>query len=126
MKLPRRTRAQIDPRDEAIDWLAREDEGRLTPDQRTQLQATADFLRRRTAVRVTIEGHADARGTNEYNLALGERRANAVKDYLVSLGVGGDRLSVESKGEEQQVCSEQNEGCWSQNRRGHFVVTAIR
>jgi peptidoglycan-associated lipoprotein len=98
----------------------------LGDSQRTQLQATADFLRRRTAVRVTIEGHADARGTNEYNLALGERRANAVKDYLVSLGVGGDRLSVESKGEEQQVCSEQSESCWSQNRRGHFVVTAIR
>ena len=94
--------------------------------QRSQLQPTAEFLRRRTTVRVTVEGHADARGTNEYNLSLGERRANAVKDYLVSLGVAGDRLSVISKGEEQPVCGDQNEGCWAQNRRSHFVVTAIQ
>jgi peptidoglycan-associated lipoprotein len=92
--------------------------------QRSQLQGAAEFLRRRTAVRVTIEGHADSRGTNEYNLALGERRANAVKDYLVSLGIAADRLSVVSKGEEQPLCGEQAESCWSQNRRGHFIVTA--
>ena len=77
-----------------------------------------------SSLRATIEGHADARGTNEYNLSLGQKRADAVKEYLVSLGIQGDRLSTLSKGEEQQVCSEQNEGCWSRNRRGHFIVTA--
>jgi peptidoglycan-associated lipoprotein len=71
-----------------------------------------------------IEGHADSRGTNEYNLALGERRADAVRDYLVSLGVSTDRMSILSKGEEQPFCREETEACWPQNRRGHFVVTA--
>ena len=92
--------------------------------QRNELQTKATYLRRWTTVRVTIEGHADARGTNEYNLALGERRANAVRDYLVSLGIAGDRMMVVSKGEEQPTCSEQNETCWAQNRRGHFIATA--
>jgi peptidoglycan-associated lipoprotein len=71
-----------------------------------------------------IEGHADSRGTNEYNLALGERRADAVRDYLVSLGVSTDRITIVSKGEEQPFCSEESESCWQQNRRGHFVITA--
>ena len=71
-----------------------------------------------------IEGHADARGTNEYNLALGARRGNAARDYLVSLGIAGDRLSVVSKGEEAPVCTEQNEVCFAQNRRATFVITA--
>ena len=96
----------------------------LGDSQRSQLQAKEGFLRQRGTLRATIEGHADARGTNEYNLALGQKRADAVKEYLVSLGIQGDRLSTLSKGEEQQVCSEQNEGCWSRNRRGHFIVTA--
>ena len=92
--------------------------------QRSQLQTKAGFLRQRGTLRASIEGHADARGTNEYNLSLGQKRADAVKDYLVSLGIPADRLSTLSKGEEQQVCAEQNEGCWSRNRRGHFIVTA--
>ena len=96
----------------------------VSESQRSQLQTKAQFLRQRGTLRATIEGHADARGTNEYNLALGEKRANAVKDYLVSLGIPADRLMVLSKGEEQQVCTDQNEGCWSRNRRGHFIVTA--
>ena len=66
----------------------------------------------------------DARGTAEYNLALGERRASAVKDYLVSLGVTAARVTVVSKGKEQPFCNEENESCWQQNRRGHFVITA--
>jgi peptidoglycan-associated lipoprotein len=81
-------------------------------------------MKRWTSTRVSVEGHCDSRGTNEYNLALGERRANAVKEYLVSLGVAGDRLLSVSKGEETPVCSDENEACWSQNRRGHHSSTS--
>ena len=93
-------------------------------DQRGVLQKNADYMRRWTTVRVTIEGHADARGTQEYNLALGERRGNAVKDYLVSLGIAADRLTVISKGEDAGLCSEMTEECYSRNRRGIFIITA--
>jgi peptidoglycan-associated lipoprotein len=72
---------------------------------------------------VTIDGHADSRGTNEYNLALGEERASAVKDYLVSLGVAAGRMLVVTKGEESPVCTEEEESCWSRNRRGTFIIT---
>jgi peptidoglycan-associated lipoprotein len=77
-----------------------------------------------TSVRISVEGHADERGSGEYNLALGDRRANAVKSYLVNLGVATDRINVVSKGKESPFCTESNESCWQQNRRGHFVVTA--
>jgi peptidoglycan-associated lipoprotein len=93
-------------------------------DQRGVLQKSADYLRRWTSVRATIEGHADARGTNEYNLALGERRASAVRDYLASLGVTADRFVVVSKGEEEPLCTDDSEPCHQRNRRGHFVITA--
>jgi peptidoglycan-associated lipoprotein len=73
---------------------------------------------------VSIEGHCDSRGSAEYNLALGSRRANAVKEYLTSLGVPAARMTVISKGKEQPVCSENVESCWQQNRRGHFLLTA--
>ena len=81
-------------------------------------------MKRWTTTKVLVEGHADSRGTNEYNLALGERRADAVRDYLVSLGIPADRITIVSKGEEQPFCSEDGETCWAQNRRGHFIVTA--
>jgi peptidoglycan-associated lipoprotein len=100
------------------------DQSTIKDDQRAVLQKNADWLRRWASVRVTVEGHTDSRGTNEYNLSLGERRAAAVKDYLAGLGLAGDRLLVVSKGEETPVCSEDNDACWSKNRRGHFVVTA--
>jgi peptidoglycan-associated lipoprotein len=100
------------------------DSATLGDAQRSQLQTTAEFLRRRTTVRIQIEGHADERGTNEYNLALGNKRATAVMEYLSSLGIQGDRMSTISKGEEQPVCTEHNESCWSQNRRGHMIATA--
>lgn len=100
------------------------DQSVIRDDARAILQTNADWLRRWTSTRITIEGHCDARGTSEYNLALGERRANAVKEYLVSLGVAGDRLLVVSKGEESPVCFEENESCWQQNRRGHPIITA--
>jgi peptidoglycan-associated lipoprotein len=73
---------------------------------------------------LTVEGHCDERGTAEYNLALGERRANAVRTYLTSLGVGADRTLVVSKGKEQPFCNERAESCYSQNRRGHVLITA--
>ena len=100
------------------------DQSAIRDDQRALLQKNADYLRRWTSVRVTVEGHADARGTNEYNLALGERRGNAVKDYLAGLGVTADRMVVISKGEEAPLCKEETESCWLRNRRGHFIITA--
>jgi peptidoglycan-associated lipoprotein len=99
------------------------DQSTVRDDQRATLQRNADYLRRWTSVRVSIEGHADSRGTNEYNLALGERRANAVKEYMVGLGVTTDRMVVVSKGEETPVCTEETDACFERNRRGHFVVT---
>jgi peptidoglycan-associated lipoprotein len=96
----------------------------IRDDARPILQRNADYLRRWTTTRVTIEGHTDSRGTAEYNLALGGRRANAVKDYLISLGIAADRMLAVSRGEESPQCTEENEGCWQRNRRGHFVFTA--
>jgi peptidoglycan-associated lipoprotein len=95
----------------------------LGPDARTVLQKNTDYLKRWTSTKVLVEGHADSRGTNEYNLALGERRAGAARDYVVSLGIPVDRVTVVSKGEEQPVCREENEACWAKNRRGHFIFT---
>ena len=96
----------------------------LGEEARGLLQKNVEWLKKWTTTKVMVEGHADSRGTNEYNLALGERRADAVRDYLVSLGLGADRLTIVSKGEEQPSCSEETEACWQQNRRGHFVFTA--
>jgi len=96
----------------------------IRDEDRAVLQKNADYLRRWPTIRVTIEGHSDARGTNEYNLALGDRRGNAVKQYLIGLGIATDRLTVVSKGEEDPLCSEMIEDCYARNRRGHFVITA--
>ena len=101
-----------------------DDSSALRDDGRAAASRTADYLKRWTSVRITVEGHADTRGTSEYNLALGERRAAAVKDYIVSLGVQGDRITTVSKGKEQQVCTEQTESCWQRNRRGFHIITA--
>lgn len=95
----------------------------LTDAARAALDSNAAWLRRWSSTRVTIEGHADSRGTNEYNLALGDRRAAAARDYLVSLGIAADRIAAISKGEEQPFCGEEAESCWAQNRRGYFVIT---
>jgi peptidoglycan-associated lipoprotein len=100
------------------------DQSTVRDDQRATLQKNADWMRRWTTTRVSIEGHADARGTNEYNLALGDRRARAVMDYMVSLGIAADRMAVVSKGEEAPLCTEMTEACYARNRRGHFVITA--
>jgi peptidoglycan-associated lipoprotein len=99
------------------------DESTVSDEAREQLARNADILRGAPQLRLLVEGHCDERGTNEYNLALGERRAAAVRGYLESLGVAGDRLSALSYGEERPVCTESDESCWSQNRRSHMVVT---
>ena len=119
----RKTVDQLNAEMPLADVMFDYDMSAIRDDQRATLQKNADYLKRWTTVRVSVEGHADSRGTNEYNLALGERRANAVKEYLVGLGVMGDRLVVVSKGEEEPVCREENADCWALNRRGHFVIT---
>jgi peptidoglycan-associated lipoprotein len=100
------------------------DKADLSDTARATLQKNAAWLTKWTSTRATIEGHADSRGTSEYNLALGERRAAAVRDYLTSLQVPAARLTIVSMGEEQPQCREENEACWSQNRRAHSVITA--
>ena len=100
------------------------DESSLKEEGKAALSTNATWLKRWATTRINIEGHCDERGTAEYNLGLGERRANAVKSYLVELGVPADRIVIVSKGKEAPFCTESNESCWKQNRRGHFVVTA--
>ncbi len=91
-------------------------------DQQSAVQATAAFLKQHPEVKVTVEGHCDERGSTEYNLALGDNRARAAKDALVALGVSAAQLNPISFGKEKPFCSEQNEQCWQQNRRAHFVM----
>ncbi|MBV8169476.1 MAG: peptidoglycan-associated lipoprotein Pal [Alphaproteobacteria bacterium] len=97
------------------------DKADLSADARRTLERQAAWLRQWTNQRLTVEGHCDERGTREYNLALGERRANAVKDYLVALGVPASRLSTISYGKERPVVLGSNEAAWAQNRRGVSV-----
>ena len=86
------------------------------------LQASTEWMKAHPRSMMVIEGHADERGTNEYNLTLGERRARASMNYLVSHGVAATRIAIVSYGEERGVCHEHSEPCWSQNRRAHFLV----
>ena len=86
------------------------------------LDENAKWLQSNQSALLLIEGHADERGTNEYNLALGERRAKATRDYLVSVGIDAGRITVISYGEERPVCTEKNDACWAKNRRAHFLV----
>lgn len=101
------------------------DKSTLTDETRSQLGKNADFLKSEAGeyLVITIEGHCDERGTNDYNLALGDRRSNAARDYLLSLGIAGDRLRTISYGEERPQCEESNEDCWQLNRRAYFRVT---
>ena len=98
----------------------------LKPEARATLKELANFLLEHPEYRVRIEGHCDERGTEEYNLALGEKRANAAKDYLVSLGVSPDRIDTISYGENRPLCTEHNESCWWRNRRDHFVLIRVK
>jgi peptidoglycan-associated lipoprotein len=93
----------------------------IRTDARTALGKTAEYLRNYPAEKVTIEGHCDERGSTEYNLALGDRRASAAKQYLVSLGISADRVNTVSFGKEKPFCMQSTEDCYQQNRRGHFV-----
>jgi peptidoglycan-associated lipoprotein len=95
----------------------------LRTDARATLDRKASFLNQNSSVRVQIEGHTDERGTAEYNLALGERRANAAKQYLTTAGISAGRLSTISYGEERPLDPAQNEAAWAKNRRDHFVIT---
>ena len=99
------------------------DKSDIRDDARSALQKDADWMKKWTSTQISLEGHCDSRGSSEYNLGLGSRRATAAKDYLVSLGVPAGRIAIVSKGKEQPFCSDENESCWQQNRRGHFVIT---
>jgi peptidoglycan-associated lipoprotein len=96
----------------------------LSDEARQTLQGHANWLRNNQQGRVEIEGHCDDRGTVEYNLALGAKRAAMAKSYLATLGVSGDRITTISYGEELPLCYEASESCWGRNRRAHFVVIA--
>jgi peptidoglycan-associated lipoprotein len=89
---------------------------------KSELKSIASWMTKNSTAKLSVEGHCDERGTNEYNLALGDRRAKAVKDYIVSLGVPSSKIETISYGEEKPLCTEQTEECWAKNRRAHFVV----
>lgn len=95
----------------------------IRPDARDVLDDVSVWLNNHKYTNILIEGHCDERGTNEYNLALGEKRAKAARDYLISRGIGHKRINVITYGEEQPVCISHNETCWQKNRRAHFIVT---
>ena len=99
------------------------DQSNLAAEARQDLARNAQFLQEHPQFILTLEGHCDERGTDEYNLALGERRVQSARQYMVTLGVPAARLSTISYGEERPVCRESEESCWSQNRRAHPVVT---
>ena len=100
------------------------DQSDLRDDARTVLSSNAEWLKRYRTIQVLVEGHCDERGTSAYNLALGDRRANAARDYLDSLGVAASRIRTVSYGKERPACTEASEDCYQQNRRAHFVITA--
>jgi len=98
------------------------DDYSLTDKAKATLKKNAEWMKNSPNTRVRIEGNCDERGTNEYNMALGERRANSAKKYLINLGVKESQLSTVSYGEEKPVCTEQSEECWAKNRRDHFAI----
>jgi len=97
------------------------DKSDIRADQQASVQADSQFLSQHGNINVTIEGHCDERGSTEYNIALGDKRANAVKEALTGAGISPSRIKTISYGKEKPFCTESNEACWQQNRRGHFV-----
>ena len=95
----------------------------VQPQDGSILRTNANWLSAHANTRVQIEGHCDERGSEEYNIALGAKRAQAAKEYLITLGVSPDRLNTISYGKELPLCTEHNESCWDQNRRDHFAVS---
>jgi len=100
------------------------DQAVLRDDARTTLAQDAQWLKQFPSIQILLEGHCDERGTQAYNLALGERRASAAKEYLVSLGIPESRIRIVSYGKERPFCETDTEACWGQNRRDHVLVTA--
>ena len=98
------------------------DKYEIRPEDAKVLDSNASWLKTNLNLLVLIEGHCDERGTNEYNLALGERRAKSAMNYLVSQGVQASRITIISYGEERPQCTEHSEACWAKNRRAHFLV----
>jgi peptidoglycan-associated lipoprotein len=98
------------------------DKSEIRPDDARILDANADWLKSNQDVVILIEGHCDERGTNEYNLALGDRRARSTTNYLVAHGVAANRITTISYGEERPLCAEHSEACWAKNRRAHFLA----
>ena len=94
----------------------------IRPAAKPILQNVASWLIKNTSAKILVEGHCDERGTNEYNLALGDRRAKAARDYLIALGIASNRIEMLSYGEEKPLCKESAEACWAKNRRVHFVI----
>ena len=97
------------------------DKADIRPAEQASISADAQFLQQHATIHITVEGHCDERGSTEYNLALGTNRADSVKNALVQAGVNGSRIKTYSYGKEKPFCTESNETCWQQNRRGHFV-----
>jgi|HubBroStandDraft_1064217.scaffolds.fasta_scaffold33858_3 peptidoglycan-associated lipoprotein len=95
----------------------------IQPQDGEVLKSNARWLNTNAQTRVQVEGHCDERGSEEYNIALGAKRAQSAKDYLVTLGVSGSRISTISYGKELPLCQDHDESCWSQNRRDHFAVS---
>jgi peptidoglycan-associated lipoprotein len=94
----------------------------IKPEGRDALKRNADWLQQNPGAKVVVEGNCDERGTNDYNMALGQRRADAAAKYLMDLGVTKDRIGTVSYGEEKPICTEKTEACWSKNRRDDFSV----
>jgi len=120
----RKTLAELNAEKPLEDVYFDYDKAELRTEARASLAKNAEWMKRWPSTRVIVEGHCDARGTNEYNLALGEKRAAAVRTYLTGLGIAGDRVQTVTKGEESPFCLEETESCYMQNRRGHFILAS--
>jgi len=120
----RKSLAQLNAEHPLGDAFFDYDQTTLRDDAQHALQQDAQWLANWPSTKIMVEGHCDERGSAEYNLALGDRRAEQVTSYLESLGVNSLRIVTRSVGKEAPFCSESGESCWSQNRRGHFIITA--
>jgi len=99
------------------------DKSNIRADQTANLEGNANYLKEKADLKICVEGHCDERGTEEYNFALGQRRASSVREFLISRGVAAERLSIVSKGEEEPAVQGHDEAAWSKNRRAMFLVT---
>ena len=110
---------------ESEDVFFEYDQATLTGESRNLLQKKAGFLKKHPEVQITIEGHCDQRGSSDYNLGLGQKRADSVKNYLQDLGIAGNRLATVSYGKEQPLDPDMNESAFAKNRRGHLVIGGV-